>query len=201
MGASAGSEAGSDDVGAGTVADSSSADGPAPVADAPAAPVADAWKAPPREQWEALQRRLDEQEQFAKIGQEFAPHVDRIRNAMFQAPAQAAAPGQPEAPSPYDRDYESFLTSPTGFQKYLKDAGEDPRVFERGVLAIAGRKFKSEFGELKALKAQYEQDRKALDKELAEMRGFRRVAEHQFAESPRWQKHGREIGRASGRER
>ena len=159
----------------------------------PAPPAPPAWQAPPREQWEAMQRKLADAEKYATIGQEFAPHADRIRQAMFQPPpsAQAGAGVAPEqALSPYDRDYENLLSSQPGYVKFWKDTAQDPRVFERGVLAIAGRKFKAEFDAIKSLKGQYEKDRKELDRELAEMRGFRRVAEHRFAETPRWKQHG-----------
>ena len=157
----------------------------APVADVPApspAPAAASpWQPPSRDQWESMQRE-------AEMARRFDP--TKIAEA-FRAGLHPQSPQAQQAPE--DRDYDTYFGSNQGWIKFWNDLRTDPKVLERGVNALVARGRKQDFETIRTLKDEFGAYKKQMDQELAEMRGFRRLSEHRFAESPRWKAHGKTV--------
>lgn len=134
-------------------------------------------------------------EEFAAWQREFMAEQKRILGeyAKPQAPTSAK---QPEAPA-IDPDSEAFhakyLRTPQGWQQYCRELQNDPSLYERSVVAVVNKLKAAEFAESKRLAAEFKEYRERTDKELAQMRGFRTISDHKYAESPRWKQHGKTV--------
>ena len=145
----------------------------------PQATAADEWRPPSREEFERNQEEM-------KYLRDFRASADRAREII-------RPPAAPNAPPAVDPVYEMYFGSgKQGMDKYLADLNSrDPRVAERAHAALSHKVHSKEFGEIERISKEFAQYKEQAEREFAQMRAFRRLAPHQYAQADKWKNHGK----------
>ena len=155
--------------------------GAAPAGEASPPPPASPTEPPPITRDDLLEMQKESLARIEKIREEFAGGSKK-------------APDVADAPDPADEAFHAkYLRTSAGWAAYCKELAADPSLYERSILTVVGRAKQKEFAAMRKLEKDFAAYKDATDKELAETRGYRRISEHRFAESPRWQKHGKAV--------
>ena len=145
---------------------------------APQAQAADEWRPPSREEFERNQEEM-------KYLRDFRVSADRASEIIRR-------PAGPNTPPAVDPVYEQYFTSQQGMNKYLADLNtRDPRVAERAHAALNAKINAERFARFDKAEQEFAQYKEQAEQEFAQMRKFRRLAPHQYAESKKWQEHGK----------
>ena len=154
-----------------------------------AAPAGEASPPPPASPAGPLPITRDD---FLEMQKESFARLEKIREE-FAGGAKKASDSD-DATDPADEAFHAkYLRTPAGWASYCKELAADPSLYERSILAVLGRAKQKDFAAMRKLEKDFAAYRDSTDKELAETRGYRRISEHRFAESPRWQKHGKVV--------
>ncbi|MCR4294778.1 MAG: hypothetical protein NUW21_04540 [Elusimicrobia bacterium] len=136
-----------------------------------------------REQYEDLVRN-------ANAGREFAGNADIIREALRRGLMGGNVPNSPEAKQADEQEeFRAHFGSHAAWQKHCEDMKHDHNVYVRGVQAIVQTARKADVDALKAMEKKLD----AYENDLRDLRGFKRLASHRFAESEDWKTHGKAV--------